>query len=99
MSQHTPAPWEFGYDNEGNGSFHEWFTAGPAQIHFRSEGREQAEADAHLIAAAPQLLEACRESLRWAQGRSENWATLLADLLRLTITRAIATAQGKESRA
>lgn len=64
--KHTPGPWKVEYENYGNGSFREWFNVGPARVYITDsrtamEGLGQtaeAEANARLIAAAPELLEA-----------------------------------------
>jgi len=53
---------------------------------------EQQRANGNLLAAAPLLLAECREALRWAENRPENWAYQLA--LRLSI--AIAKAETPE---
>lgn len=57
----TPGPWERDYDNSDVGAG-QWQIAGPAEIHYgyrcTTQQEECAIADANLIAAAPQLLEA-----------------------------------------
>ena len=47
----TPGPWTIEYDNHGNGSFSEWWNVGPG-----GDGIAKVwnEADARLIAAAPE---------------------------------------------
>jgi hypothetical protein len=55
------------------------------------ETPDEAAANAALIAAAPELLEACKESLRFIVNRPENWALGTQDM----IERAIAKAEGK----
>lgn len=56
-TQHTPGPWIA----DGNG-IHKG-TRCVATTH--TEPKEQRDADAHLIAAAPDLLEALRELREW----------------------------------
>lgn len=49
--------WTIEYENDGNGHFAEWFSVGPAQVHFYGESdRGRAEEAARLIKAAPELL-------------------------------------------
>lgn len=57
----TPQPWKRDYNNSDTGEG-QWQIAGPAEIHYpyncyRGE-EEKAIADANLIAAAPDLLDA-----------------------------------------
>ena len=60
--QHTPGPWTFEYENEyhDGGGFAEWFEV---QADGDRIAKVDEEADARLIAAAPDLLAACREVL------------------------------------
>jgi len=64
-SKHTPGPWKICYDNDtgpNDGCFRQWWQVGPAQVNIGSD-HEEAEANARLIAAAPELLDACRALL------------------------------------
>lgn len=64
MSKHTPGPWLISYGNDvgpDDDYFVEWLNAGPARIDLYEAGRETAEADARLIALAPEMLEALEE--------------------------------------
>jgi len=57
--KHTKGPWNIGIGNDvgpDDDYYVEWVTAGPAQLH-----EDNAEADANLIAAAPEMLEALEE--------------------------------------
>jgi hypothetical protein len=64
MNNHTPGPWKI------EPSWHDWVVVGPngEEIIFQ-DGPYQTPTirapDAHLIAAAPELLEALQESLRY----------------------------------
>jgi hypothetical protein len=54
-AKHTPGPWRFAlFEHEPNEAFVQW-QAGFAAVHGSRAGRE---ANAHLIAAAPDLLQA-----------------------------------------
>lgn len=85
MISHTSGPWPIEYDNLGNGGFTEWFNVGPAKIYFDRNERDKANANAHLIAAAPDLLEACQRSVTFAQAVDDSfvicdWAGAVEDL-------------------
>lgn len=56
MTAHTPGPWTFNPDPEWPDEFNVRDSHGFLIVHVTSY--KQSEADAHLIAAAPQLLEA-----------------------------------------
>ena len=62
MSEHTPPPWEFDGDNPMNQGFDIAFPEGgtlaTAYYCVDGEGRATAEANARLIAAAPELYDA-----------------------------------------
>jgi hypothetical protein len=62
MNAHTPGPWAYEYDND---DFGERFRLDGPQLSWgwNREGREQAEADARLIAAAPELLAVLMEAV------------------------------------
>ena len=59
MSEFTPGPWEYGHDEQSNGAlsfvFHAVKAGGKRLLRMN---HENAEADAHLIAAAPEMYEA-----------------------------------------
>ena len=63
--KHTPGPWTAEYDNRGNGGFGEWYNVGPARVYIVGES---SEADARLIAAAPDLLEALEAAVDQLEG-------------------------------
>ena len=62
--KHTPGPWKIEYDNDGNGGFQEWLNIGPAKVMGGRHLTEEDHANAQLIAAAPDLLEACQAMIR-----------------------------------
>ena len=60
-SKHTSAPWTVEYGNDtgpNDGYFVEFYEVGPALIRYIDTDKEEMKANAHLIAAAPELLEA-----------------------------------------
>ena len=63
-AKHTPGPWPIEYNNADEKSGGQWFEVGPAKVWFpynaRSAIEARAEADAHLISAAPDLLNALK---------------------------------------
>lgn len=64
-SRATPGPWTIEYDNDANGHFVEWLKVGPARIYIYNNNRDQANIDAALIAASPDLLRAAERSLQY----------------------------------
>lgn len=73
MSKHTPGPWKM-RNRTGNHDWNNWRIAaedGPGRVGGicrldESLTGEESEANARLIAAAPELLEALRETLEFA---------------------------------
>ena len=65
-TKHTPGPWEVEFNYEGQHRFCPFIQVGPARISFTqgydcltdAARKSEAEANARLIAAAPELLEA-----------------------------------------
>lgn len=86
MSEHTPGPWESsGYDGHGGITIN----SDARQIGYASMCREQ-EANARLIAAAPDLLEALKAFV-------EDWSELSGKVRGSTLDKidaAIAKAEG-----
>jgi len=66
---HTPGPWEINQRVDNPCGIDAFISI--ANVHGVAyafgDTKEQREANAHLIAAAPDLLEACKAVLRWAQ--------------------------------
>jgi hypothetical protein len=56
-TKHTPGPWKYVHDA--------WIIADVGSVVLTSQGMEKA--DARLIAAAPELLEALQALLAWAE--------------------------------
>lgn len=85
--KHTPGPWHVGNDFEA-GIGRGWFVSGSGFVRANMVGPVDAcEANARLIAAAPDLLDALREALheineeieqRKCSGNDEYWAALQA---------------------
>ena len=88
---HTPGPWSFdGHGvNSESGERIAKVTHGPPVRNF--EVNERHAADSQLIAAAPELLEAC-ESLLWGINNYHRWVGIGEDLERAE--KAIAKAKG-----
>ena len=69
-TQHTPGPWTLGYDgNDGAFEIGVYYRDHLATFVIASRNQvfhraEESQANARLIAAAPDLLEACREFVR-----------------------------------
>lgn len=69
-TQHTPGPWTAGAfdDKVGHRIFAQWGEVGNFIAARANEGRDRNSngyADARLIAAAPELLEACKNAADW----------------------------------
>ncbi len=66
MSEHTPGPWNIDGGTNKKGNLYIWkkgeYYGGHAIATVHSDIQEGAEGNAHLIAAAPELLEACKEA-------------------------------------
>ena len=71
MSNFTKGPWIFDYDNADDYSGGEWYVAGPAIVRFSysagDQERTEAEANARLICAAPDLLAALEGLMLWLE--------------------------------
>ena len=67
MSKHTPGPWKV----EGDSVYYiDGIEADAINLICRcgDPSNERFAADAHLIVAAPDLLEACKGALKWLEG-------------------------------
>lgn len=81
QTQHTPGPWKVEYDNHGNGSFSEWYNVGPARVDIKrgEDNGAESDANARLIAAAPQLLKILQASTVIIGGIANGIVDLEAD--------------------
>lgn len=94
MAKHTPGPWEARPDDRGAGSYpYCTVWAGPpglngsvvAAIRLDDEGRELPfEANARLIAAAPELLEALKGVLAVADRKTNEFDAARAAIAKAT---------------
>lgn len=71
------------------------FTPGPWKISRTAVSIENTEANAHLIAAAPELYKACKMAIE-ATGGSKHWQGETEKFL-LAMETALAKAEGKEA--
>lgn len=84
MSKHTPGPWELPYLDDGYSSRQAWITdAEGAQIASLEPG-DNMDADARLMAAAPELLEAVQRLIGRAAYESEDAAFARAAIQKAT---------------
>lgn len=76
-AKHTPGPWTFDGDNPANQGFDVALSDGgaiaTAYYCEDGEGRDEAEANARLIAAAPELLAALKELAACLMDGNETW--------------------------
>ena len=99
--KHTPGPWMV----NDQPSIYPYVTApsregGPHRITLANCPHpadafhvHERDANAHLIAAAPEMLEACKEALRLIRNQTGNWQLGTEDMLE----RAIAKAEGRNT--
>ena len=81
--------WSIRYDND---NFFQWYVVGPAKVEvgWRGFNLKAAKANANLISAAPDMLEALEEVARWTD--DEDWIGYDLDQIKA----AIAKAKGEE---
>jgi hypothetical protein len=63
---HTPGPWDI-HDPSGGGSSNNWICADGLYIAEVDGEREEADANARLIAAAPDLLAALKDAVEYLE--------------------------------
>lgn len=84
-TKHTPGPWGVEYDNADYNGGGQWYNAGPAKVWFpynvRKREEDEAHANARLIAAAPELLEALQDLVDAMTGRIDGEATAMHNAL------------------
>jgi len=99
MSKHTPGPWEYSADWSEYYSAHKHFSLDAGDTNIISgcgccgSPTISSEADARLIAAAPDLLEACNLALNALKDNDWNEA----DGVFIALRAAIAKAEGEQS--
>lgn len=75
MVEHTPGPWSVEPDDRPNMEWNNHIAAGEyMRICFMSHypsRQDEMEANAHLIAAAPDLLAACKAMFEWTKSRTD----------------------------
>jgi hypothetical protein len=93
-SSYTPGPWEIDRDRAGSllGVTPRLRRPGDAPVCFTPPIVANAEADARLIAASPDLLEACRLALADCEA-DERSSSFLADQLAAAIAKATGSDQ------
>lgn len=102
-SQHTPGPWQI--NHRQHGCLYIGSESQPVAITSRGIGKgnedeSMVEADAHLIAAAPALLAACKDALAWLEEvESEDFEGMKESIIRLEETIAAAEGHQAEGRA
>lgn len=85
-AKHTPGPWA--YDQAGGEVYYADGDVEPVIAGIEQDGtsEEQADADGRLIAAAPDLLDACERAEWWLSTHPEGSA--MRDVLRAAIAKA-----------
>jgi hypothetical protein len=95
-TKHTPGPWEIGKSSGGDFTIYRYESnthIGEVYSTLHGDG-ERGKANAALIAAAPELLEACKEALRQL-GASDCPPIPDGAMVRGKLYNAIAKAQGR----
>lgn len=94
-AKHTPGSWEYQIDDHGRGRIYAgelWIgTTWKATGEGNNSPLAPADANAALIAAAPDLLEHCRTMLSWWEKNSDvlkRFPTLAIDAIRAAILKA-----------
>lgn len=76
--KHTPAPWDIRTQKDARATYH--------LVNTRIETKEEADANACLIAAAPELLEACKTALECLENNGFG-KDYVQDCLRIAINK------------
>lgn len=96
MSKHTPGPWEITVNNYDHYGIHQAGMNGMAIIWINKQHSEMDDANARLIAAAPELLEALRQAADELDAiMNQKGHTAKTRAIRDTSYAAIAKAQGE----
>ncbi len=94
MSKHTPGPWVVDEANTNlvarlvNGVYEYVCEVEPSSFSTREYSQDQEEADARLIAAAPELLAALKRMVLDGNCRDANYRALANDQARAAIAKA-----------
>ena len=84
MNKHTPGPWTLDGDEVRGGQGNCFIAVASFASAYAKSGRftKEEQANARLIAAAPELLEACKKALDFTLGRSikENLTQIVKEL-------------------
>ena len=85
----TPGPWHCKALYDAGDRYQVFWADGPSRVRRLDKWSSYTHADASLIAAAPDLLEAAKDALRYLEGREEEWRITIdcADLLRNAIAK------------
>jgi len=99
--QHTPGPWRITYGTKFLGVQNQGALGYLAQISLENDGgKEQALADARLIAAAPEMMECLKQCQKWFEIYAPVADTIngkIAELPMLTrVKKLIAKAEGEK---
>ncbi len=88
--KHTPGPWRFERVIRGSNSQNDWLAIHPPHFYFAGKQISKVdEANAHLISAAPDLLEACKKTLKLINNLEyESWQIKYITLLKQAIAKA-----------
>lgn len=74
QSKHTPAPWYLKPDPHADNKWDMVVVSDHRYIQCEGRTAEEAQANARLIASAPELLEALEQILKCHDSQSEQWA-------------------------
>ena len=88
----TSAPWSVDYDGPAHLSIEDSAGRVLAFCNLQNENGDEDKANAHLIAAAPEMLEALRNVAEIMSGA--DYSHVKADMVRAICRRAISTAEG-----
>lgn len=100
MAKHTPGPWHVhtmkskaGFRIDSAGDEWQWL----AEVFQAPDKESEGEANARLIAAAPEMLEALKDITQWAQGYHDAYSCSNAGskCIICLAEKAIAKAEGK----
>lgn len=97
MSKHTPGPWKICYDGQIDGPKGKHVCSFRWTSFKEFNESEEGKATARLIAAAPEMLEALKLSLRALEESNPDSQEKLCDNARTIIYKAIVKAEGNNN--